>query len=56
MKNFKEQILEGIPKHLPAAKAYEEDINHAPKRKDILNDDEKKLALNICRTIVGLSK
>ena len=43
--NFKDQILEGIPNELPAAKAYDESLNHAPKRKDILDADEKKLAL-----------
>ncbi|MDR5589432.1 urocanate hydratase [Christiangramia sp. SM2212] len=43
--NFKDQILEGIPDELPAAKAYDESLNHAPKRKDILDKDEKKLAL-----------
>lgn len=43
--SFKELILQGIPKRLPAAKAYESSINHAPKRKDILSSDEKKLAL-----------
>jgi urocanate hydratase len=42
---FKEQILEGIPNELPQPKPYEIDINHAPKRKEILSDDEKKLAL-----------
>ena len=42
---FKEQILEGIPKVLPQAKPYDPNINHAPKRKEILTDDEKKLAL-----------
>ncbi|MCH4821893.1 urocanate hydratase [Gramella lutea] len=43
--NFKDQILEGIPNELPAAKAYDESLNHAPKRKEILDPDEKKLAL-----------
>ena len=43
--NFKDQILEGIPNELPEAKAYDESLNHAPKRKDILDADEKKLAL-----------
>ncbi len=43
--NFKEQILEGIPNELPAAKAYDDTLNHAPKRKEILDDEEKKLAL-----------
>jgi len=42
---FQDQIKEGIPSVLPQPKAFETDINHAPKRKDILSDDEKKLAL-----------
>ncbi|WP_412561608.1 urocanate hydratase [Winogradskyella sp. MIT101101] len=42
---FKDQILEGIPEILPVPKVYDESINHAPKRKDILNAEEKKLAL-----------
>ena len=42
---FKEQILQGIPQELPAVKPYEPSINHAPKRKDILTDAEKELAL-----------
>ena len=42
---FQDQIKEGIPTILPQPKAFETDINHAPKRKEILSDDEKKLAL-----------
>jgi len=42
---FKEQILEGIPKALPAKKLYSKDSNRAPKRKDILSVEEKKLAI-----------
>jgi urocanate hydratase len=42
---FQEQILQGIPSVLPNPKPYEVEINHAPKRKEILSDDEKKLAL-----------
>lgn len=42
---FKEQILQGIPNELPAKKAYDPAINHAPKRKEILTEEEKKLAL-----------
>ncbi|MCL2133605.1 MAG: urocanate hydratase, partial [Bacteroidales bacterium] len=42
---FKQQILSGIPEALPAPKPYDVAINHAPKRKDILNKEEKKLAL-----------
>lgn len=42
---FKEQILQGIPDELPTIKPYDLTINHAPKRKDILNKEEVKLAL-----------
>jgi urocanate hydratase len=42
---FKEQIQQGIPSILPQAKTYETSINHAPKRKEILSAEEKKLAL-----------
>jgi urocanate hydratase len=42
---FQEQILEGIPSVLPITKPYEAAINHAPKRKEILNSEEIKLAL-----------
>ncbi len=43
--NFKEQILQGIPEELPAIKLYDSSVNHAPRRKDILSEDEKNLAL-----------
>ncbi|MGB0777671.1 MAG: urocanate hydratase [Flavobacteriaceae bacterium] len=43
--DFKSQILQGIPTRLPEAKPYDTSINHAPKRKDILSDQEKELAL-----------
>src|SRR6478672_6770494 len=42
---FQEQIQQGIPAVLPQPKPYELEINHAPKRKEILSDEEKKLAL-----------
>jgi len=42
---FRKTISEGIPDTLPAVKEYDLTINHAPKRKDILTDKEKKLAL-----------
>lgn len=42
---FKEQIQQGIPTILPQPKPFESQINHAPKRKEILSVDEKKLAL-----------
>ena len=43
--SFEEQILQGIPDELPLAKEYDSSISHAPKRKDILSKEEKKLAL-----------
>jgi urocanate hydratase len=42
---FQEQIQQGIPAALPNPKSYEAAINHAPKRKEILSAEEKKLAL-----------
>lgn len=42
---FHKEILEGIPSAIPAKQAYDPAINHAPKRKEILTADEKKLAL-----------
>jgi urocanate hydratase len=42
---FKQEILKGIPDEIPADPVYDPDINHAPRRKDILTSDEKKLAL-----------
>ncbi len=45
MNDFKSQILEGIPGYLPEARPYDPDVNHAPRRRDLLTTDEKKLAL-----------
>ncbi len=42
---FKRAVLEGIPEELPAPKPYEPELNHAPKRKDILSKTEKRLAV-----------
>jgi urocanate hydratase len=42
---FKKLIAEGIPSELPAFKFYDHNINHAPKRKEILNRAEKKLSI-----------
>ncbi len=44
-KTFQEQIRQGIPTELPQPKPYDPQINHAPKRKEILSGEEKKLAL-----------
>ena len=43
--DFKTQILQGIPAELPAKREYPENANRAPRRKDILSLDEKKLAI-----------
>lgn len=45
MTDFQKDILAGIPDVLPAKREYDKSANHAPKRKDILTDEEKKLAL-----------
>ncbi|MBR6937591.1 MAG: urocanate hydratase [Prevotella sp.] len=44
-KQFQEAIREGIPNTLPELQPYDTNINHAPKRKDILTQEEKRLAL-----------
>ncbi len=43
--DFKKAFLQGIPSELPEPKPYDPNINHAPKRKEILSEEEKKLAL-----------
>ena len=46
MASFQEEILAGIPQDsLPEQKPYDNTVNHAPKRKDILTEAEKELAL-----------
>ena len=42
---FAAEIRAGIPDVLPEPKPYDKEINHAPRRKEILSEDEKKLAL-----------
>jgi len=42
---FQQQILQGIPDVLPAQQPFDEAINHAPVRKNILSAEEKRLAL-----------
>lgn len=42
---FKAAIRAGIPDVLPEPHEYDKEVNHAPKRKEILTEDEKKLAL-----------
>ncbi len=45
LQEFQADIRAGIPDTLPATKPYDKTINHAPKRKDILTNEEKVLAL-----------
>ncbi|MEG0500268.1 MAG: urocanate hydratase, partial [Rikenellaceae bacterium] len=42
---FRQLIQAGIPDVLPEPKPFEPAINHAPKRKEILTESEKELAL-----------
>jgi len=43
--NFKKKISMGIPRELPDKKIYDPSVNHAPTRENVLNREEKKLAL-----------
>ena len=43
--DFKQTILAGIPDVLPEPRPYDTTVNHAPKRKDILTAEQKKLAV-----------
>ncbi|MBI2034857.1 MAG: urocanate hydratase [Candidatus Levybacteria bacterium] len=46
IREFKKKILQGIPDvQLPKLKPLDSTINHAPRRKDILSKEEKKLAV-----------
>lgn len=42
---FQADIRAGIPERLPELRPYDHSVSHAPKRKDILTPEEKKLAL-----------
>ncbi|MFO7573920.1 MAG: urocanate hydratase [Bacteroidales bacterium] len=43
--NFKMMVAEGIPNQLPSPRPFDERVNHAPVRKDILTTEEKRLAV-----------
>ncbi len=45
MNDFQQAINQGIPEKLPELKPYDNNINHAPSRRNILNNEEKKLAI-----------
>ena len=48
LQEFQQSIREGIPAELPAPKPYDPEVNHAPKRKDILT---KKTRYPECLTL-----
>jgi urocanate hydratase len=45
MSDFKMELTQGVPTSIPPKKSYDLSVNHAPKRKQILNEEEKHLAL-----------
>lgn len=45
LQEFHKELTEGVPSVVPPKKEWEKDINHAPKRKQILSEEERKLAL-----------
>ncbi len=42
---FRNELRAGIPDRLPAAKPYDPEVSHAPRRKEILTEEERVLAL-----------
>ena len=45
LEEFRNDIRAGIPAQLPEPRAYDPNVNHAPRRKEILTHAEKQLAL-----------
>ena len=45
MEDFKKLILQGIPDELPEMPKYDPTVNHAPRRKNVLTTEEKRLAV-----------
>lgn len=45
LQEFQADLRGGIPHMLPEPQAYDNSVSHAPKRKDILSAEDKKLAL-----------
>lgn len=45
LEDFQKDLCAGIPETLPEYRSLDQELNHAPKRKEILSADEKKLAL-----------
>lgn len=42
---FADEILQGIPEALPEPPVHDPSVSHAPKRRDVLSRDEKRLAV-----------
>ena len=45
LEEFQKDICAGIPAEIPAARPFDNSVNHAPRRKHILSPEEEKLAL-----------
>ncbi len=45
LNEFRKAVLAGIPDELPLPKRYDKSVSHAPRRKDILTQKEKQLAV-----------
>ena len=45
LEDFQKDITGGIPAELPAPREYDSSVNHAPRRKDILAPEQKRLAI-----------
>jgi urocanate hydratase len=45
IEQFRQAILQGIPSELPSPPLYDKDVNHAPRRREILDNSGKKLAV-----------
>ncbi|MFN7792523.1 MAG: urocanate hydratase, partial [Cyclobacteriaceae bacterium] len=43
---FREQILEGIPDVLPSPSEFDNVVSHAQRRKNIITQEEKRLAIS----------
>lgn len=43
LEEFQQSIREGIPAELPVQKPYDPEVNHAPRRKDVLTKEEKEI-------------
>jgi len=44
--DFREEFKHGVPKELPAFKELDTSVDHAPKRPDVLNKEQKKTCID----------